>query len=118
MRVILWALFIASVLIVWFFLKLPGYAHFADRPDLNGWAASLQSKRGLCCSFADAVTVQDPDVDMDSGHYRVRIDGEWIDVPDEAVVDVPNKYGSAVVWPYQDQSGKTQIRCFLPGAGA
>jgi|GEM_PF-4856346 len=24
----------------------------------------------------------------------------------------------AFVWPYQDAAGQTQIRCFLPGAGA
>lgn len=117
MRFIGWVLFIASVFIVWFFLKLPGHAHFSDRPDLNNWAKYLQSKRGMCCSFADAVIVEDPDVDMAGGHYRVRIDGEWLDVPDDALVTVPNKYGSAVVWPYKDNESKTQIRCFMPGAG-
>ena len=25
--------------------------------------------------------------------------------------------GAAVVWPYRDTSGTTQIRCFMPGAG-
>src|SRR5262245_45052488 len=27
------------------------------------------------------------------GHYRVFIDGQWIDVPDEAVVKEPNRAG-------------------------
>jgi hypothetical protein len=49
-------------------------------------------------------------------HYRARVDGEWIDVPDEAVVTEPNKYGGAVVRSYKDSDGKMQIRCFLPGA--
>ena len=52
----------------------------------------------------------------DSG-YRVRLKGEWIDVPPNAIVKEPNRYGPAVVWPYQDVDGKTKIRCFLPGAG-
>jgi hypothetical protein len=30
----------------------------------------------------------------------VRLDGEWIVVPDNAVVIEPNKFGPAVVWPY------------------
>jgi hypothetical protein len=34
------------------------------------------------------------------------------------LVTEPNKYGPAVVWPYMDANGATQIRCFLPGAGA
>jgi hypothetical protein len=51
------------------------------------------------------------------GHYRVRIQGEWIVVPDAAVVTEPNRFGPAVVWPYNDRYGNTQIRCFMPGAG-
>ena len=51
------------------------------------------------------------------GHYRVRLYGEWIVVPDNAVVTEPNKFGPAVVWPYMGTDGQTQIRCFLPGAG-
>jgi hypothetical protein len=48
----------------------------------------------------------------------VRLQGEWVIVPDAAVVTEPNRFGPAVVWPYLDASGATQIRCFLPGAGA
>ena len=49
------------------------------------------------------------------GHYRLRLNGEWIVVPDNAVVTEPNKFGPAVVWPYMGTDGQTQIR---PGAGA
>ena len=109
-----------SFWIIWFFLSLPSHARdldgkYKDSP-LKPWFDSLASKKGLCCSFADGRMVDDPDIDMDGAHYRVRIDGEWIDVPDEAVITQPNKFGRAVVWPYLDDSG-TQIRCFLPGAG-
>jgi hypothetical protein len=38
-------------------------------------------------------------------------------VPDAAVVTEPNRFGPAVVWPYQDRDGTTRIRCFIPGAG-
>jgi hypothetical protein len=62
----------------------------------------------------------DKDVDWDTqgNSYRVRINGQWVVVPDAAVVTEPNKFGPAVVWPYQDFQGATQIRCFLPGTGA
>jgi hypothetical protein len=33
-------------------------------------------------------------------------------------VSEPNRFGPAVVWPYFDAAGATQIRCFMPGAGA
>jgi len=46
----------------------------------------------------------------------VRIYGHWVVVPDAAVVTEPNRFGPAVVWPYRDIDGTTQIRCFMPGA--
>jgi len=72
----------------------------------------------LCCSFADGVKVEDVDWDTQNGRYRVRLNGQWIIVPDNALVTEPNKLGPAVVWPYQDGTGATQIRCFIPGSGA
>lgn len=97
------------------------------------WWDALGSGKGLCCSFADGQRVEDVDWDTQSGcepapwqngadkcglHYRVRLSGKWIVVPDSALVTDPNKFGPAVVWPYKDADGVTQIRCFLPGAGA
>ena len=70
------------------------------------------------CSFADGFRVGDVDWDTQGGHYRVRLYGEWIVVPNNAVVSEPNKFGPAVVWPYMGTDGQTQIRCFLPGTGA
>jgi hypothetical protein len=90
---------------------------YANDP-LKSWFDQLASGKGLCCSFADGVSVGDVEWDMQDGHYRVLLHGEWVDVPDTAVVREPNRYGSAVVWPYIDSGGKTLIRCFLPGAGA
>lgn len=58
------------------------------------------------------------------GHYQVRLDGRWIDVPDDAVVKGPNLAGRAMVWPmhgsfsangtFESLDGIT-IRCFMPG---
>ena len=89
---------------------------FANSP-LKEWFDRLASKNGLCCAFADGVSVQDVDWDTQDGHYRVRIQGEWLVVPDDAVVTEPNRFGPAVVWPYTDRFGITRIRCFMPGAG-
>lgn len=84
------------------------------------WWQGLASGKGSCCDHADGVRVEDVDWDTGgpNGQYRVRLRGEWIVVPETAVVAVPNRYGPAVVWPYTDTGNTTQIRCFLPGAGA
>ena len=92
------------------------YADFSN--EMSTWFDQLTSKKGLCCSFADGQAVVDVDWDVLDGHYRVRMHGQWIVVPDSAVVTEPNKFRRAVVWPYLDSIGNTQIRCFIPGSGA
>ena len=89
---------------------------YANSP-LKQWFESLASRRGPCCSVADGQTVEDVDWDTKDGKYRVRLDGQWIEVPPDALVTVSNKFGLAMVWPYKDYEGRTQIRCFIPGAG-
>ena len=96
---------------------MPTRNEYAAAP-LKQWFDQLASGKGLCCSFADGVTVENVDWDTQNGRYRVRIQGQWLVVPDSAVVMEPNRFGSAVVWPYQDSDDVTQIRCFLPGPGA
>jgi hypothetical protein len=88
---------------------------FADSP-LKAWFDQLASGNGLCCSFVDGISIKDVDWDTKNGKYRVHLKGQWIVVPDVAVVKEPNRFGPAVVWPYEDVNGKTQIRCFLPGS--
>jgi len=111
-----------AVIIVWIagLVPIPLYARddgrFTSSP-LKEWFDRLGSRNGLCCAFADGVSVEDVDWDSQEGHYRVRIYGEWFVVPDAAVVTEPNRFGPAVVWPYNDRYGNTQIRCFMPGAG-
>src|SRR5271156_26422 len=53
---------------------------YANSP-LRAWFDHLASGKGLCCSAADGETVLDPDWDSKDGHYRVRLDGQWINVP-------------------------------------
>ena len=96
-------------------------AHDHNRPDLTPWFETLQSKGGVpCCDGKDGRSVDDPDVTMteDGKHFRVRLDGKWYDVPDHALVMVPNKDGHAIVWTYDMWDGDKHgygIRCFMPG---
>src|ERR1700726_4874413 len=92
---------------------------YANSP-LKPWFDHLASGRGLCCSMADGETVSDPDWESKDGHYRVRLEGTWIDVPDGAVITEPNRAGRTMVWPYTADRGTdhqhTEIRCFMPGS--
>lgn len=89
-------------------------AHDYQHPELNSWYESLHSGKGPCCDGSDAKRVDDADWETKDGHYRVRIDGEWVDVAEEAVVPGPNRAGRTVVWPYYI-NGHPKARCFMPG---
>jgi hypothetical protein len=87
----------------------------AQNPELHAWFEHLRSGKGPCCSDADGTALSDVDWDTHDGHYRVRIDDQWIDVPDEAVIKEPNRIGRTMVWPIKGYLG-TSIRCFMPGS--
>jgi hypothetical protein len=101
-------------------LALPAHAHNASRPELNAWFDHLASGKGPCCSNADGTAVVDADWESKGGRYRVRIEGEWWDVPDNAVIKEPNRDGRTIVWPiYYRSAGapdRIEIRCFMPGS--
>jgi hypothetical protein len=87
----------------------------AQNPELHLWFEGLRSGKGPCCSDADGASVSDVDWETQGGHYRVRIDGEWVNVPDEAVITEPNRIGRTMVWPIRGYLG-VSIRCFMPGS--
>jgi hypothetical protein len=91
------------------------HGQFANStPEMRDWFNSLASGKGPCCSDADGTALSDVDWQTHDGHYQVRIGGQWIDVPDDAVLHGPNKAGRTMVWPmYVD--GHPTIRCFIPG---
>ena len=82
---------------------------------LKPWFDSLKSGKGPCCSDADGFAVSDPDGESKNGHYLVRIDNEWVEVPDDAVITEPNRVGRTMVWPIKGSLG-ISIRCFMPGS--
>jgi hypothetical protein len=90
-------------------------AHDHQHPELNSWYESLYSGKGPCCDGSDAKRVDDADWETKDGHYRARIDGEWVDVPNDAVVDGPNRAGRTMVWPNYLNGALVGVRCFMPG---
>jgi hypothetical protein len=111
---------------------LGGFAlmpHIATARDLDGryansplksWFEGLHSSKGPCCSDADGTALSDIDWEMKDGHYRVRIEDQWWDVPDDAVITEPNRSGRTMVWPvYYRELNKwlrVEVRCFMPGS--
>ncbi len=87
---------------------------YANSP-LKPWFESLHSGFGQCCSDADGYVVTDADWKSDHGHYRVHIDDEWVEVPNEAVITEPNKIGRTIVWKHY-LDGHPKVRCFMPGS--
>lgn len=88
----------------------------AEWGDINqnqkDWFIQQHNKRGfLCCSSADGHPV---DWEIRSSKYWVFWNDEWKEVPDEAVIEIPNPVGRAVLWVSYDNG----IRCFIPGPAA
>jgi len=117
-----------SLLVVFFFSAIghsrdPGGKYAKADPKMHDWFESLSSGKGPCCSDADGTAVSDADWESQNkpnSHYRVRIENEWWDVPDEAVLTQPNLYGRTVVWPIRTWDAtkgslSLSIRCFIVG---
>jgi hypothetical protein len=98
-------------------LTTSALAHDHANPILDDWFGSLQSQYGTCCGGPkiDATTLDGLDWDSRDGKYRVRIEGEWVQVPDGAVLHQPNKDGRTLVWMTKGYGGIITIRCFMPG---
>jgi len=74
----------------------------------------LKSRIGSCCSDADGTALAD--WESNNGRYRVRLNGQWIDVPDKALVTEPNLAARTMIWLMPQIDGDTiKIRCFMPG---
>ena|SRR5579859_3852190 len=132
--IIAWTVTMAIVIVILLIANSCARAHEAARPELNGWFMQLKSDKGLCCDGDEALHLRDVEwetQDKKDSHFRVKVptdaaayerarhgesvDTVWVDVPDDAVIDEPNKAGSALVWPVYNES-IIWIRCFMPGA--
>lgn len=90
---------------------------FENVPDnVRSWFRSVRSPAGVpCCDISDGHRTE---YDVRSGAYWVPIDGEWMQVPDKAIIrDGGNPVGEAVVW-YVKHGGNIIISCFVPADAA
>jgi hypothetical protein len=81
----------------------------------------LQSKN--IAARADGHPLEESEWDIKDNTYRVFLQGEWIVVPDDALILGPNKFGKAIVWLWPQEAlawgdhASNFIRCFIPGSG-
>jgi len=81
-------------------------------PDIRNWFRNVLAPNGLpCCDISDGHRT---DYDVRNGAYWVPIEGEWMEVPDRAVIHgARNPVGQGVVW-YVHQRDSIVISCFVP----
>lgn len=85
-------------------------------PAVRSWFHDVKSPHGIpCCDIADGHRT---DFRMRQNQYWVPINGNWMPVPPDAVLNnVGNPIGDAIVW-YSAYGDQVIIRCFVPGGGA
>jgi hypothetical protein len=89
--------------------------------DIRTWVENLADGKGVpCCATADGTVPEEFAWDIGANHYRVKVYGQWINVPEAAVIKGSNRLGHAVVWiAYDDPVFEVEpilsVRCFLPG---
>jgi hypothetical protein len=85
-------------------------------PDLRARFNALKSGKGRAVPTPTAARSATPIGRAATTTTRVRIDGEWVNVPDEAVITEPIRVGRTTVWPIRDGVDGLYIRCFMPGS--
>jgi len=93
---------------------------FGQRADLVHLDQDRIAQAGVnCCSTADGARPKEVEWDIGINHYRVKVGGKWLVVPDIAVIRGPNRLGHAVVWLYHEYEVENYagvyVRCFIPG---
>jgi hypothetical protein len=81
-------------------------------PDIRAWFKSVMAPNGVpCCDISDGHKTE---YDFRDGAYWVPIEGQWMAVPERAIIrDRGNPVGEAVVW-YVHHRGTIIISCFVP----
>jgi hypothetical protein len=81
-------------------------------PEIRTWFKSVMAPNGVpCCDISDGHRTA---YDVRDGAYWVPIEGEWMMVPERAIIrDRGNPVGEAVVW-YVHHRGSIIISCFVP----
>jgi hypothetical protein len=94
---------------------VPAWAHDHSNPANNEWLKQQRNQNGnLCCDGDDWTRADDLEWSAESGRYKVKVEGQWLDVPPEALTQAPNKMGHVLVW-LRRLNGQPVVFCFAPG---
>lgn len=70
-----------------------------------------------CCKESDGHIIEEDDWRIAGGHYEVRIDGSWNEIPESRILpESRNPTGHPVIW--YINTNPPSIFCFAPGTGA
>jgi len=69
---------------------------YAGSP-LKPWSIPSKAVRDCVARMRTVLPSRIP-TGIKDGHYRVRLEGEWVMVPDDAVITEPNRAGRTMVW--------------------
>jgi hypothetical protein len=47
-------------------------------PEMKRWFDGLKSEIGSCCADTDGTALSDADWESKNGHFRVRLNGQWM----------------------------------------
>lgn len=135
-------LLITALIVLIAAMLKPVFGHDWTRPEfaqLNQYQRNWMQKQKrpgtnfFCCSEADGDQV-DEEIRYDEkgiGHYYInsaKTRGQWLKVPEEAIIREPNLHGRAIAWfRWTSADGKTgstmprddlpivMVFCFMPG---
>jgi hypothetical protein len=107
-----------AVVLAWMLVLTSAAAAFDNgqyeniAPDIRAWFKGVMAPNGVpCCDIADGHLT---DYDFREGRYWVPIEGQWMAIPERAIIrDRGNPVGHAVVW-YAHHRGSIIISCFVP----
>ncbi len=87
----------------------------SEHAQYQQWLQGLKNQHNVtCCDGRDNLEVEDWQP-LPGGAYKIRVQGDWYDVPAGNVVSGPNRMGAPQAW-IGHNNGARFIRCFLPGA--
>src|SRR5262245_40088931 len=75
-------------------------AHDSSHNETNdAWLKEQRNAAGqVCCNGDDVLPANGIEWDANGKYYRVKISGEWLDVPPWSLVRGPNRMGHTLVW--------------------
>ena len=105
---------VAIAFIMALLFPAPSYTHQTGSDPDADWFRTLHAKSGVsCCHMQDCYRVQ-RDLEIKQNHYWLKYKGEWLEVPDEAILkDEPNPTGYPVACVHETYKAKS-ILCFIP----